>query len=1193
MFSARNCKTALLIFLLLVSFGGLSPDKTLAAQENDPGAEYLNSLSVLERKTLALDITVSSYYELTDLAKRFNLSTEGTSQELRQRLYAFFKLENPVKPSADSVTIESASSFSTFSAEQKTKNLIQLSGPVILKVSTSDGFLHRISADSILYDSENSIVEAKGNIEYTREGNGRTDKFNGSHLIVDLTQYSGVFLDGSFNLEPSSTQQRTLVLHFDRLLKRIENVSALESATLTACDEIPPHYYIKARKVWLFDSGDWALSNAVLYIGVVPVLWLPFFYYPSQEIVFHPTVGARTREGAYFQSTTYLIGEKTASSSAMSVFTALNQNGTSGKAELSGVFLRRTGGTGQNGTAVSGSNAAQGARSLKLMADLYSALGAYAGLAGNFPLGKSSGKIEFSAGIGVSRSLFLESTGYYSPFDYAGNYASVWNQSRFFGIQLPFRYGLTFSYKNTIRNGPFSAMFSADVPYFSDPYFEQDFLNRTESTNIFSMFGAAQKTISRRSTLTDTLQGSLGWTFLSNSGTPLLKALSFSRLQSQLISRTRSQSSTGLTAKQKRLLAVDPQRDFYYPDEFRVLDASMTANGTLFSFRTSKSSGAGQGMAASVQGQQSAEPEQQSAGQSETQGNQTAAAAVPTLPGPADTQDTRTAPAVQAASKAAAGNRARDFSQFSSRLDWSINASGMASNKFNSNQWIAPDDIDLASQYFLLGYRGNLRLTLASSFAENLLSEQVTLNLSAQDQYRPYLYDERSSPATPHPYRLTDYAYRSNAADFANELSFQPLPAGTAFSSTSLQYTLKGTLFATKYQGLAGPGVDAAPIYATDWFSWTSTYIQSHTISINTGYAKAGKPSQRFSLSASLPPLIEKYTALYSLQAKQYAFTAQGAMTRNSGTSQLEPSSLNAQLKLGGGTLPSLSSELTWDFTANAPLSLVASTSWKTFAGRFSAKKSQGYDFSGGAWLPDGTEYFRPYDFSFNFAPVWQIKPGTSVSGVPQAGSATSGNAAAGTAPTALEGENEASNADTNIAQAAAEQSASIGQSPYFSFKPKLSYTQNLVRFTESTLIFALDTSIATEKGTRLTFSSSSINKSVWRYFPGLFPVTAGLNPNDYARNPITDIFNSLAIWDSSRLKATLFKLQSLSLSLSQDLHDWTVNAGLGMSPVLITPDSGRPYYQLDFSFTFAVTWKDVPEIKTQLSYKEGSLANE
>lgn len=1147
MAAAMKFKTSPVVFLLLVVLGLMVSLGTVTAQDTDPGTEYLNSLSALERKTLALDIAVSTYYELIDLAQRFNLPVEGTSQELRQRLYAFFKLENPVQPLADAVTIESASTFSTFSAEQKGNNLIQLSGPVVLKVSTSDGFLHRISADSILFDSQNNIVEANGNIAYTREGNGRTDSFTGSQLIVDLTQYAGVFLDGSFNLEPSASQQRTLLFHFDRFVKRAENVSALESATLTACDESPPHYFIKAAKVWLFDSGDWALSNAVLYLGVVPVLWLPFFYYPSQEIAFHPVVGARTREGAYFQSTTYLIGEKPAATSALSVFTALNQGEVSRKTVGAGVFLRRTGSPVQPGGGASAS-ALPTSKSLKLMADVYSALGAYAGLAGYFPLGKSSGKLEFTVGLGLSRSLFLESTGYYSPFDYAGNYGSIWNQSRFFKTLLPFRYGLSFSYKNTIKNGPFSASISADIPYFSDPYFEQDFLDRTESANLFSMFGPAQKSFSKRQSLTDTLQGILSWNYSTAQGAPLVRTLTFSRLQSQLISRIRSQPTTGLTSQQRRLLSVDPQRDFYYPDEFRILDASMAANGTVFSIKTSK-----------------------------------AINIVPAAPGIQG--QTPSAGSVQTAdlqkNLLPAGGKQRDFTQFSSRLDWSINASGMANDKFKSDQWIIPDDIDASSKYFLLGYRSNLRFSLTSSFAENLLNQQTTITFSAQDQWRPYLYDERTSPSSPHPYRLADYAYRSSAADFANEISVQPIASGSAFASSSLQYSMKGTFFSTKYQGLSGSGIDALPLYETDWFSWTSAYIQNHTLSIGVAYSTPGKPSQRLTFSASLPPTLEKYTAQYSFQVQRITFSAQGALTRNIGTSRLEPNSLNAQVKLGGGTLPSFNSDLVWDFSSNAPLSLAAAASWKTLSGRFTAKKAKGYYFSGGAWVPDGTEYFRPYDFALSFAPTWKTKTNTAATTAP------------GTGVSSAASENDEETETAEATEIFAEPSAAKGQSAYFSLSPKLSYTQNSVRFTESALTFAVDASIATEQGTRLTFSSSSINKSAWRYWPGLFPVTTGLVPQDYARNPFSDIYNSLAIWDSARLEASLFKLQNLSLSLSQDLHDWGVNATLGMSPVLITPDAGRPYYQLDFSFTFAVTWKDVPEIKAQLAYKEGSLANE
>ncbi|HWP69353.1 MAG TPA: hypothetical protein VN437_08620, partial [Rectinemataceae bacterium] len=223
-----------------------------------------------------------------------------------------------------------------------------------------------------------------------------------------------------------------------------------------------------------------------------------------------------------------------------------------------------------------------------------------------------------------------------------------------------------------------------------------------------------------------------------------------------------------------------------------------------------------------------------------------------------------------------------------------------------------------------------------------------------------------------------------------------------------------------------------------------------------------------------------------------------------------------------------------------------------------------------GLWSTDGTEYFRPYEASISIAPRL------------------------GNANTSAKKKGDAAQAD---AASSAGSALEIQKPPQASgirldLRPTVSYSQNLVRFTESVLSASLDLSLTSEKGTSLSFQTVSANKSAWRYWPALFPTSSSFDPNDYYRNFLTDIVNSLSIWDTTKLKSSLFKLQSLSLKLSQDLHDWNLAASLGMSPLLVTPDSGRPYYQLDFSFSLSVTWKDIPEIKTSVTYKEGSFTN-
>jgi hypothetical protein len=255
-------------------------------------------------------------------------------------------------------------------------------------------------------------------------------------------------------------------------------------------------------------------------------------------------------------------------------------------------------------------------------------------------------------------------------------------------------------------------------------------------------------------------------------------------------------------------------------------------------------------------------------------------------------------------------------------------------------------------------------------------------------------------------------------------------------------------------------------------------------------------------------------------------------------------------LVLGATPYPVLKSDLSWDFDASAPLSSVTSLEYGWAKLAFTAKKSKGYAFSDGLWSVDGSESFRPYEASFSLSPK-----------IGDAGAAT---AADGAKSDKLK----------------------------FNLHPTLSYSQNLVRFTESTIGAGIDLSLTSPQGTSLSFTSSSANKSAWRYWPSLFPATSSFNPNDYYRNFFSDLVASLSIWDTAKLKSSLFKLQSLSLKLSQDLHDWNLQASLAMDPVLVTPDSGRPYYQLDVSFSLSVQWKDIPELKTSVAYEDGAFSD-
>ena len=1098
------------------------------AEGTQTSSDPLASMSELERKTLSLDIAVSNYYELKAMAGRYGLSVDGTSDELRGRIYQFLKLSPPANPApASSVTIESASTFEYFTLDGSSDRMIKLSGPVSMSVTTDDGFSHKVTADEIIFDRDTNIIQAKGNVVYLREGGGRSDTFSGSTITVDLGSYSGVFLDGAYNLDPTAATKRTLSFHFEKLTRRGSDLTMLDQAIVTGCDEVPPHYRIKAKKVWLFENGDWALSGATLYLGVVPVIWLPFFYYPSDEIIFHPVIGYRSREGAFAQTTTYLIGEKNKTTDTSSSLSLFNQQSATGSKEISGIFIQRLQSKAGAAAGSGESNAGSGA-SLKLLADIYSALGAYLGVAGNTPETKS-GKLDYSFGLGVSRSLFLESSGYYSPFDYANSNVSAWNASNFLGFDLPFRFGLGVSYSYKKTSGPLRFSIAVESPLFSDPYFEQDFMQRNESSGVLSAMDANTTAIVKRSSMTQSFQSNLTWTPPKANSSALLENASISKLAAQMTWKSKTQPTTGLTIAQKRLLAVDPQRDFYYPDTLKPLDGAFSLSGTFFRYDSKASpQGENSGAASGAPKDAIKQEEDVNVTQQDRKPQQT---------------------------------NARDFSRFFTTIGWSASGAANVEEKFYTSAWTYPEDVDGALSYLLLGWKGTAKITTTSDWAQRLVSMQTSLGFGSQNQWRPYLYDDRTAPTTVHPYRISDYAYKMTSLDASAVLALSPFQTGSAWSASSLQYSIGGTVYKYGYAGLTvGGGVNATPLYESTWIGWNSDTLSTHNLAATLSLAPRNSASQTLSFSAYLPPLLEKYSAAYSLSAKYFKASLSGAVSKATELADLQPSSLASQIVIGSLPFPVLKSDFSWDFDAAAPLSSVTSLEYGWAKLAFTAKKSKGYAFSDGLWSTDGSESFRPYEASFTLAPKI-------------------GNAAIATAAAAAAG---------NPVAAAA--TGAVGNSLKLSILPTISYTQNLVRFTESTLGAGLDLSLTSPQGTSLSFTSSSANKSAWRYWPSLFPVTSSFDPNDYYRNFFSDLAASLSLWDTVKLKSSLFKLQSLSLKLSQDLHDWDFQAALAMSPVLVTPDSGRPYYQLDFSFSLSVTWKDIPELKASVGYQDGSF---
>ena len=226
------------------------------------------------------------------------------------------------EPEVTVITINNARQSSYKKDEESGNDCIILEGSVSLTVekgSTSN----EIKADKIVYDRKTEMLYADGNVEIImKSGSGRKNSASATSLIMNTSTLEGIFDDGKIVQQQSDALNlpsgSTLIVFSEMFGKGNENVITFKNSSLTFCDEDPPHWHIDATRTWLLPGGEFAFFNGLLYVGVVPILYFPAFYYPKDELIFNPVFDYKKRTGYSVQTTTYLWGRKPLNNSSSS-----------------------------------------------------------------------------------------------------------------------------------------------------------------------------------------------------------------------------------------------------------------------------------------------------------------------------------------------------------------------------------------------------------------------------------------------------------------------------------------------------------------------------------------------------------------------------------------------------------------------------------------------------------------------------------------------------------------------------------------------------------------------------------------------------------------------------------------------------------------------------------------------------------
>lgn len=259
--------------------------------------------------------------------------------------------------------------------DEKKDDIIVFTGGVSLSVKDGST-VSTIESDKLVYNRSENTIEAEGNVRYSRKTGSSegAEEFIGELLLFNIDDMEGIFLDGTIKQAPRKKGSSPFTIKSATVGRDSSSTTGFKSGVLSTNTDPDddPLWSIRATRIWMLPGNELAFFNGYFSIGIVPILYLPFFYHPADEMIFHPVFGFRNREGYFVQTTTYLFGRKPldTDSKKSGSFSNFLKSDRLKKQERIGLFLKNL------DEEESNSNPAY----IKLIADSYSQLGGLIGI---------------------------------------------------------------------------------------------------------------------------------------------------------------------------------------------------------------------------------------------------------------------------------------------------------------------------------------------------------------------------------------------------------------------------------------------------------------------------------------------------------------------------------------------------------------------------------------------------------------------------------------------------------------------------------------------------------------------------------------------------------------------------------------------------------------------------------------------
>jgi hypothetical protein len=415
---------------------------------------------IFANSALSYKIANASSAELKNMASARALPFEGTDEELRKALLEYEGLEAYVSDTpVFSSTLEILNADSSV---KKANGSVELDGNV--KVAFSSGDTKKIlSAESLVLDEKSGRLTAFGSVLLKEEKGENSALGDVSADIVSFRYESGdLTLSGATTESNRTTSEGESVTFYtsgSSIRYRDGEEGLFFDDGFITSNPKTAYSSISAKNLALLSGGDMFLKDAYLSLGRVPLVYLPFFFYPGNTLTGNPAFGFNSSKGMFLSTSWELFGINPSlrQSGKESSFASLLKSEGSADPVSNGLYY-------VSADQMSLTPLETWARKSKsyftLYGDVYQNDGLFLGL--DTALNLSSLSLTSLSGMALSPE-----TTYENRFRYASLSSGKYNQDWL---------SLSFS-----------------LPYYSDPTAMSDYFNRLTSFSFDSFLGLKQE----------------------------------------------------------------------------------------------------------------------------------------------------------------------------------------------------------------------------------------------------------------------------------------------------------------------------------------------------------------------------------------------------------------------------------------------------------------------------------------------------------------------------------------------------------------------------------------------------------------------------------------------------------------------------------------------------------------------------